>query len=81
MIGCMPTLHREAGFEFRFFAADAAEPPHIHVRGNGGSAKLWLPSLEVAAARGYNRRQLSQAKIIAAPHAANFLDRWHEFFD
>lgn len=80
MIQPMPTLHREAGFEFRFFAADASEPPHVHVRGHGGSAKLWLPSLEVAATRGYNRRQLSQLMAIAAPHTRDFLEQWHEFF-
>lgn len=67
--------------KFRFFAADGGEPPHVHVRGNGGSAKLRLPSLEVAATRGYNLRQLSQAKAIAAPRTAEFLERWHEFFN
>lgn len=77
----MPTLHQESGYAFRFFSGDRNEPPHVHVRGHGGSAKLWLPSLEVAASRGYNERQVSQILAIAHSRRNDFLDRWHEFFD
>jgi len=80
-ISVVPTLHREAGYEYRFFSADRVEPPHVHVRGNGGSAKLWLPTLEVATSRGYNQRQLRQIVEIAQRRRNDFLDRWHEFFD
>jgi hypothetical protein len=44
----MPTLHVESGYALRFFSADRKEPPHVHVYGNGGSAKLWLATIEVA---------------------------------
>jgi hypothetical protein len=37
----VPTLHREAGYAFRFRASDQGEPPHVHVEGNG-DAKFWL---------------------------------------
>jgi hypothetical protein len=77
----MPTLRQEAGYTSRFFSADRSEPPHVHVYGNGGSAKLWLSSLELAASRGYNQRQLHQISAIAQPRRKEFLDRWHEFFD
>lgn len=77
----MPTLHQESGYEYRFFSADGAEPPHVHVRGHGGSAKLWLSTLEVAASRGYNQRQLRQILAIAQARRNDFLDKWHEFFD
>jgi hypothetical protein len=62
-------------------SADRNEPPHVHVRGHGGSAKLWLPSLELAASRGYNQRQLHQISAIAQSQRKVFLDRWHEFFN
>jgi hypothetical protein len=80
-MSAMPTLHRESGYEYRFFSADRDEPPHVHVRGNGGSAKFWLPTLELAASRGYNERQLRQILAIARPRRHDFLDKWHEFFD
>lgn len=37
----MPTLWEEAGFSFRFRVGDCGERPHVHVTGNGGTAKLW----------------------------------------
>ena len=77
----MPTLHLESGYAFRFFSADRKEPPHVHVYGNGGSAKLWLATIEVAASRGYNQRQLHQILAIAESRRNDFLDRWHEFFN
>lgn len=76
----MPTIHEEAGYAFRFRSSDRGEPPHIHVEGNGGHAKFWLPDLGVSTSTGYNRRQLRQITTIVHIHAAEFLGRWHEFF-
>ncbi|MEI8334454.1 MAG: DUF4160 domain-containing protein [Chloroflexota bacterium] len=50
----MPTVLRIAGYEFFFRAGDCAEPPHIHVRGNGGTAKAWLDPVTLERSS-YNR--------------------------
>ena len=78
----MPTLHREAGFEFFFRAADAPESPHVHVEGNDGRAKIWLrPTLEVAGERGYDRRQMNVILRITREHRDEWLAAWDRFFD
>lgn len=37
----MVTVHRAFGFHFMIFKNDH-RPAHIHVRGAGGEAKIWL---------------------------------------
>ncbi len=43
----MPTIYREAGFRFHFYANEGKEPPHIHVIGRSGEMKIWIPSFGV----------------------------------
>jgi len=76
----MPTLLRKRGYVFRFNAADEPEPPHVHVAGNDGAAKVWLEDLSLAFARGYTSRQLRQISRIVTDHQEEFLERWREFF-
>jgi hypothetical protein len=77
----VPTVHREAGYAFRFRVGDAGEPPHIHVEGNGGRAKFWLRDSRLVRSEGYNRRQLAAIQEIVSLHEEDWLRRWHEFFD
>lgn len=81
MISGVPTIHREAGYAFRFRASDRGEPPHVHVEGNDGRAKFWLADRRLARSRGYNPRQLAQIEAIIAERADQWLRRWHEYFD
>jgi len=42
----MPTVHREAGFQFRIFPNDH-RPPHVHaVKGHGSARILLVPGGE-----------------------------------
>ena len=77
----VPTIHREAGYAFRFRANDRSEPPHVHVEDNGGRAKFWLPDAGLARSEGYNRRQLAAIQLIVAENAERWLRQWHDFFD
>jgi len=76
----VPTIHEEGGYAFRFRSSDGSESPHVHVEGNGGAAKFWLPDTGIVTARGYNRTQLRRIATIVEAHTNDFLDRWHEFF-
>lgn len=76
----VPTLHREAGYAFRFRAGDRREPPHVHVEGGGGHAKFWLADGRLADTGGYNRRDLSTIGAIVAAHRFEWLRQWHEYF-
>jgi hypothetical protein len=77
----VPTLRREAGFHFAFSSRDRPEPPHVHVLGNDGSAKIWLtPSVRMHKARGYSRREREQIVRIAEAHAEEWLASWSRYF-
>ncbi len=66
---------------FRFYPADRVEPPHVHVLGNDGFAKIWLePRLRFEHARGYSEGQISRVTEIAEAHRDEWLARWREFF-
>ena len=76
----MPTVWEEKGYAFRFRSSDGPEPPHIHVEGRGGAAKVWIDDVELASSKGYTPRQLSEIVRIVRSHHTEFLERWHEFF-
>ena len=64
----MVTVHRAFGFRFVMFANDHS-PPHVHVFGHGGEAKIVLESPEgvklewvVGIARSDVRKIVSEAK-------------------
>jgi hypothetical protein len=75
----MPTWLFEKGFRFGIVAGDCVEPPHVHIRGHGGAAKVWLAPVEVALVRGYNRRQLAVIQRTVEAHLVDFLERWYGF--
>jgi hypothetical protein len=77
----VPTIHREAGYGFRFRANDGREPPHVHVEGNGGRAKFWLPDGRLVRSEGYNPRQEARIQAIVSENAKDWMRRWHEFFN
>jgi hypothetical protein len=79
-LSMVPVLLRKAGYDFRFRAKDAGEPPHVHIRGNGGVAKIWLRSLRIAKRRGYSRRHIDEIRRITERHQAEWLAAWSRFF-
>lgn len=76
----MPTIHFQHGFRFGFRAGDGPEPPRVHVKGNGGAAKVWLLPIGLAETRGYNRRQIAEIKEIVRREQHNFVEAWARFF-
>ena len=77
----MPILLSEDGYVFRFFSSDGSEPPHVHVRGNGGIAKVWLvPSVTFAEYRAYNRHRRGEIIRKTETHRAEWIARWNNHF-
>jgi hypothetical protein len=57
----MPIVFREGGMRYFFFSneGDPREPPHIHVKGGGRDAKIWVePEISIADSYGSNSRVL-----------------------
>jgi hypothetical protein len=77
----VPTVHREDGFVFYFFAEEGNEPPHIHVDKGDGTAKLWLEPLHLASAEGLKVKEIRHILTIAERERAMLMEKWNEFFE
>ena len=79
----MPTVLRRDGFRFAFFSNEGnpREPPHVHVSGGDGEAKIWLqPEIAVAENYGFNARDLNLLLRIVGEERDRLLRAWHEYF-
>lgn len=71
---------RIRGYLFGFFVSEPPnEPPHIHVKGKGGSAKLWLESVQIVQS-GYSKGQTREIVKIAKQEQERFMEMWREQF-
>ncbi|MET4257063.1 hypothetical protein ABIC09_001999 [Bradyrhizobium sp. S3.12.5] len=58
----MPVALRQGGLRYYFISNEGQppEPPHIHVKGGGSDAKIWLErAISIADSYGFNPRELS----------------------
>jgi hypothetical protein len=76
----MPTVLRKYGYRFHFYGSDMHEPPHIHVTGNGGKAKVWLASGEFAESAGLNNAEKRRILDAIQEHRREMMEAWNEFF-
>ena len=79
----MPVVLRHKAFRFFFYSNEGSprEPIHVHVRGNGGEAKLWLrPAVRVAASDGLDARTLRELVEVVERNLALIERNWHEHF-
>ena len=75
----MPTLLIQDGFKF-FFYANEHEPVHVHVVKGNGYAKINLIDLRVIESCLKNL-ELKRALEIVLVHQADFVEKWHGFFN
>ncbi len=74
----MVTVHRAFGFRFVIFVNDHA-PPHVHVFGQGGEAKIELAAggdVTVDWAHGIARTNLRRLLLEARMRRARLLEAW-----
>ena len=76
----MPTILREAGWRFYFYSHEPNEPPHIHVDKAGGSVKIWLSPVSVAAIAGLPAHEINDALKRVRGHRNRFLEAWYGYF-
>jgi hypothetical protein len=77
---CVPTIHREKGFSFYFYAEEGGEPPHVHVDKADGTAKFWLHPVRLAYSENLKTTELREAEKIVRIQQTKFTGKWHEFF-
>ncbi|EAQ35562.1 hypothetical protein NB311A_17339 [Nitrobacter sp. Nb-311A] len=74
---------REDGLRYYFFSNEGQppEPIHVHVRGRGCDAKIWLaPDISIAESYGFNSRELSNILHIVAENRDLIVRASHEHF-
>jgi hypothetical protein len=79
----MPTIFRQNGLRFYFFSneGDPREPPHVHVRGGGKDAKIWLePDVSLDDSVGFNSAELGRILRLVAERRRELLRAWHDHF-
>jgi hypothetical protein len=79
----MPVVFRDSGLRYYFFSNEGIprEPRHVHVKGRGCDAKIWLePEMSIADSYGFNARQLSAILRVVANNRERILRAWDEHF-
>lgn len=79
----MPVVFRESGLRYYFFSNEGSprEPLHIHVKGGGRDAKVWLePELSIADSYGFNARELSAILRTISDNRGLIEKAWYEHF-
>ena len=79
----MPVIFRDGGLRYFFFSNEGSprEPPHVHVKGGGRDAKIWLePEATIADSYGFNSRELARILRVVSDNRGRILRAWHEHF-
>lgn len=71
----MVTLHRAYGYRFVIFTNDHS-PPHVHVVGNGGEAKIALDPLELEWVDGIGWGDMRRLMLEAQDRRDFFVAEW-----
>ena len=79
----MPAVFREGRLRYFFFSNEGRprEPRHIHVRGGGNDAKIWLePDVAIAESYGFNSVELARIIRTVSTRRDMLLRAWDEHF-
>ncbi len=79
----MPVVFRQGGLRYDFFSNEGQppEPAHVHVKGAGRDAKVWIePEISLADSYGFNPRELSNILRTVADNRDLILRAWHDHF-
>ena len=77
----MPVVLRKKGYSFMFFASDADERPHIHVKRSGKSAKFWMVPVVLLEKNSHFRpHEINEAERLIEENRDFLLERWNAFF-
>jgi hypothetical protein len=80
----MPVVLRYKGYALFFYSSEGwpRELMHIHVRGNGGEAKIWLePEVMVASSAAIPANKLHELVRLVRERRELFVEAWKGYFD
>ncbi len=79
----MPVVFREAGLRYFFYSNEGQprEPAHIHVKGRGCDAKIWIePETLLCDSYGFNSQELADILKTVEANRRIIAKAWHDHF-
>jgi Domain of unknown function (DUF4160) len=79
----MPVVFRDGGLRYYFFSNEGLprEPRHVHVKGGGKDAKVWIePEVTLAESYGFNSVELARILWIVLERRELILKAWDDHF-
>jgi len=79
----MPVVFRDSGLRYFFFSNEGTprEAPHVHVKGGGRDAKIWLEAeVSISDSYGFNSRELADILHVVTKNRDRILRAWHDHF-
>ncbi len=76
----MPTVLRQGPYRFYFYSNEQGEPPHVHVDGDGNTAKFSIGPVSPANNVGFPAHEFRFLMELVEEHRDDFLEAWHEHF-
>jgi hypothetical protein len=79
----MPVVFRREGLRYFFYSNEGMprEPRHVHVKGGGKDAKIWLePEVLIADSYGFSPRELSAILRVIEENRDRLMRAWDEHF-
>jgi hypothetical protein len=77
----VPVILRVGPYRIYFFSHEPNEPPHVHARRNGRTAKFWLAPVRVARNQGFSPVELRRIERIVEKNEEKLLQTWRAHFD
>lgn len=76
----MPTVLRIGPYRFLFYASDADEPIHVHIRRDDCMVKFWIRPVRLAVNYGYSPKELRVIEKLVEENQDEIEIKWNEFF-
>ena len=75
----MPTVLRSGPHWFYFCSHEPNEPPHVHVKCNQYSCKIWLCPVAMSSNLGFSARELHEIQRLVQLNGFTLLKAWRDF--
>ncbi len=79
----MPVIFRQGGLRYFFYSNEGLprEPRHVHVKGGGKDAKIWMePEVSIADSYGFNSAELTRILRVVSERRDLILRAWYDHF-
>lgn len=74
----MPTIYRIGRFSVKIYPRDH-RPPHVHIVGPDGQAKISLDKFQCISCWGFSEKDIKRIILFLKLHEAEIWEAWYEY--